>query len=547
MSTRIYVSTLEASYFETQLLGYDNNPPTEGDHTVGDIVLSSVQQNDVLGWVCVKAGNPGEWKDICDIVNVKNSINQNKNDISKLAGRVTKTEADIREINNDILDLNKNIKDNNSDLEDRINENANNISNLRIDVNDNKGNIQNNLNSINDLRTQIEDAKRTLNNVGNQANTNADDIANIERELLEIDNRLDNTDSNNTNLLNTIQNELNTLKNNVGKEGTTSTPATGIHKELNDLQKEFDELKDLVIDGDGDINSVIQNLQKADENINKEINDIKELITGNEADNDEIIEVLQKEIDDNKDDITELQKGVEGNKTEIDDLKQGLIDSLKEKNIDVKDNINWKELFGLLLQGLVKPEDPDEPENPEEPEDPDEPEIPENKECTSIRFTESSLKIHIDQVTDLKEILVIQPDGCTDPVEWVADNTIIEINNGVIKGLAEGSTKVQARCGGLSANINITVVPKIPENDEPLDILIDEITIQVEERYDATKLYTLQEGYNVQYKYTSIIAIEDDHTIVGKEVGTTELEIVCGGIINTVTVNVIEKPRSNTI
>ena len=82
------------------------------------------------------------------------------------------------------------------------------------------------------------------------------------------------------------------------------------------------------------------------------------------------------------------------------------------------------------------------------------------KECTSIRFTESSLKIHVDQVTDLKEILVIEPAGCTDPVEWVADNTILEINNGVIKGLATGSVKVQARCGGLAANIAITVVPK---------------------------------------------------------------------------------------
>ena len=316
------------------------------------------------------------------------------------------------------------------------------------------------------------------------------------------------------------------------------------------------------------------------------------------------------------------------------------------------------------------------------------------KECTSIRFTESSLKIHVDQVTDLKEILVIEPAGCTDPVEWVADNTILEIDNGVIKGLAEGSVKVQARCGGLSANINITVVskisedsgegiilykagvqhndtefrnlcianpstsltsvgiyhvlqnstyvwfsydgyidyskydrieitaytensqqqptiglgittvsgqygyqnssdwegtphcnvtlmynvtetkytlpinytgpgylllwmhrnnsgvggvyiteiraiPKKTENDDPIEIINDEITIQVGERYDATRLYTLQEGYNVQYKYASIIAIDDDHTIVGKEVGTTELEIVCGRIVKTVTIHVV--------
>ena len=86
---------------------------------------------------------------------------------------------------------------------------------------------------------------------------------------------------------------------------------------------------------------------------------------------------------------------------------------------------------------------------------------------------------------------------------------------------------------------DIVVYPKGSENDDPIEIVDDEITIQVGERYDATRLYRLQEGYNVQYKYSSIIAIEDDHNIVGKEVGTTELEIVCGGLIKTVTVNVI--------
>jgi len=87
---------------------------------------------------------------------------------------------------------------------------------------------------------------------------------------------------------------------------------------------------------------------------------------------------------------------------------------------------------------------------------------------------------------------------------------------------------------------DIVIYPKGSENDDPIEIVIDEITIKVNETYDATKLYNLQEGYNVQYKYSAIIAIEGEHTIVGKEVGTTELEIICNGIIKTVTVNVVE-------
>ena len=392
--------------------------------------------------------------------------------------------------------------------------------------------------------------------------------------------------------------------------------------------------------------------------------------------NDEII---------TKEALNNIENGIAENNNELNELKEGLVESLIALGHEVDMDSDWKYLFEVLLTGSGSGSVPEVP-NPDVPED--------DKGCTSIRFTESSLNIHIDQVTDLKEILVIEPDGCTDPVEWVADNTILEINNGVIRGIAEGSVKVQARCGGLSANINITVVPKISEDlgegillykagtqyndtefrnlcltnaansltsnaicydlnvskphvwfsydgfvnfddydrveitaytenstqqpaiglgitsksgqcgyegssnwdgtphtdltlmynvtetkyslpinytgsgylllwmnhansalgkvyiteirvipkktDDPIEIVDDEITIQVGERYDATKLYTLQEGYNVQYRYSSIIAIEGDHTIVGKEVGTTELGIICGEIIKTVTVNVVE-------
>ena len=256
-----------------------------------------------------------------------------------------------------------------------------------------------------------------------------------------------------------------------------------------------------------------------DEIITKEaLNNIENGIADLDAKMNDV--VTKKELQTIENDIAE-------NNNELNDLKEGLVASLVAQGHKVDKNSDWKDLFDILLSGSGSV--PDVP-TPDVPED--------DKGCTSIRFTESSLKIHIEQVTDLKEILIIEPEGCVDPVEWVADNTILEINNGVIKGLAIGSTKVQARCGGLSANINITVEPKMSE-DEPIEIIDDEITIQVGERYDATKLYTLQKGYNVQYKYSSIIAIEGDHTIVGKEVGTTELEIVCGEIIKTVTIHVV--------
>ena len=130
-------------------------------------------------------------------------------------------------------------------------------------------------------------------------------------------------------------------------------------------------------------------------------------------------------------------------------------------------------------------------------------------------------------------------------------DSINEIEN-IKKGLASALVSK-----GINADIGMTweelfelLVNNLGSSSggvDPIEIIINEITIKVGETYDATKLYNLQEGYTVQYTYTSIIAIEDDHTIVGKEVGTTNLEIICGEIIKNVTVNVVEDDESEEI
>ena len=64
MATRIYVSNIEAGYFNTNSLLCATDIPKEGQHEVGDIIISNIQQNEIIGWVCVKKGEPGEWKSI---------------------------------------------------------------------------------------------------------------------------------------------------------------------------------------------------------------------------------------------------------------------------------------------------------------------------------------------------------------------------------------------------------------------------------------------------------------------------------------------------
>ena len=99
MSSRIYVSTIEASYFETHILGCSASPPVEGNYTVGDIVISAIQQDDIFGWVCVEAGSPGVWKIICDVTLIKNNIQENTTDIHKLLEFMNDAKNEISNIN----------------------------------------------------------------------------------------------------------------------------------------------------------------------------------------------------------------------------------------------------------------------------------------------------------------------------------------------------------------------------------------------------------------------------------------------------------------
>jgi len=48
MADRLYVSTDEASYFITRTLGCAENPPISGEHNIGDIIISTLQQDDIF-------------------------------------------------------------------------------------------------------------------------------------------------------------------------------------------------------------------------------------------------------------------------------------------------------------------------------------------------------------------------------------------------------------------------------------------------------------------------------------------------------------------
>lgn len=59
-------------YFELNCIGINNAIPTTGTYNVGDIIISSTQENSIYGWICVVAGSPGTWIELIQMDHTHN-------------------------------------------------------------------------------------------------------------------------------------------------------------------------------------------------------------------------------------------------------------------------------------------------------------------------------------------------------------------------------------------------------------------------------------------------------------------------------------------
>jgi uncharacterized coiled-coil DUF342 family protein len=215
MADRLYVSTDEASYFITRTLGCAENPPISGDYNIGDIIISTLQQDDIFGWVCVKNGNPGEWKIICDVVNIKNNLNINAEDIKKHGNRITKNESDIKIINDAITKIDASIEGDNDEIKELINQNTSNIAKN----NNNISNINSQLNSINGSITELN----------TKTDNNTEEITELYQEIDDLIDLIDGidgkTDASDSNIID-INSQINDMKEDI----------ENLTKELEDVQ-----------------------------------------------------------------------------------------------------------------------------------------------------------------------------------------------------------------------------------------------------------------------------------------------------------------------
>ena len=297
MSKRVYISSHESDFFIKNTIDCAPRIPDEGDHKVGDLIISSTQRDDIIGWVCVKDGNPGEWEVICDIVEVKNGIEMNRLSIENIKEMIKSEQIRVTGIEQNI-----------DNLEKRVGNNENSI----VGINDQVKIAKQTLLTLNNQITRTNNNLSALSAVvESNASSGTEVTDNLQSELANLK-ELVGVNANESNEADTnILGEINNLKELVGANADSAgEAATGLQKEINDL-KEFIGLGDEGSEGEGGNNLLV------------EINNLKEIV-GNNADSaGEAATGLHKEINDLKDFVgLGDQEGDNGGNNLLDQMDQ---------------------------------------------------------------------------------------------------------------------------------------------------------------------------------------------------------------------------------
>lgn len=300
MSTRLYVSTNEASFFNTNMMGCSSSPPSEGSYIIGDFFISTVQQKGVFGWVCVESGKPGVWKDICNIGDINISIAENKARIEDLKTRVERAEDIVKN-----LELSSEV--NLVELEKNVNEMIRDISDHDEDITELKSKDTRLDNDITDLR-------KTMNEHNNRISTNETNIGIHDTKITNLETEKGNLNAHVTRLdtkCEAIRSDIITLTN------TVSANKSDLEKTMSNIDIKNRDLEANIQTNIAGISDNKQAIQAINENLG---------LTGGSGQLSSIngrVNVLENFVKN----VEELPKKVENNTNNIRDI-QGSITSL---------------------------------------------------------------------------------------------------------------------------------------------------------------------------------------------------------------------------
>jgi chromosome segregation ATPase len=169
MAKRVYVSSHESDFFINNTIDCAPMIPEEGNHKVGDLIISSIQRDEIIGWVCVKDGNPGDWESIRNAGEwLDTELNKIKSDILEIKIFIKNAQSQLVLIVEQIQDNTKNIANNKASI--------NNLNNVIEQQGVLIGEIEDDIEGIN---SQINVAKQALNVLTTQVTNNSKAINTI--------------------------------------------------------------------------------------------------------------------------------------------------------------------------------------------------------------------------------------------------------------------------------------------------------------------------------------------------------------------------------
>ena len=341
MATRIYVSNIEAGYFDTNSLLCATDIPKEGQHEVGDIVISNIQQNEIIGWVCVKKGEPGEWKSIrnagdwlqVELAEINENIseirifnNKTNENLTLLGQKIDKNHLnnDMKVVKNDILEQGNvigEIEGNISNINSQINVAKQALTALTAQVTNNTKNLTNVIEKANKAEQAIENINTQVGENGVASKDSLDQaIVQIEKikEILGSDAEAELLDQ-------SVYKEIDLLKELIGTNSENFEESQGgILQEINELREligvksgEDEEARESLLDEIEAIKNLIGQAEgETQGGILEEIADIKNAI-GQDANGENPATGLQKEIDDLENEIDDIIESIEVVKDEL--------------------------------------------------------------------------------------------------------------------------------------------------------------------------------------------------------------------------------------
>ena len=278
MATRKYVSDIEASYFKEHQLHCFNAPPETGVYAVGDVVISNSQLDDIFGWVCVEAGEPGVWEVIVDLSLIKAAIKALQEKDLLHDSLIETLRQRVESIYDQLTNEDREHREELDGLSGRIQNNVTNITNLTKL-----------LNALGDNTSALENELRDLiTNLTNKVNTNINNISSNTSGLEELKGKVQVNINNinvNKNDLTTLKNKVNTNTNNI--TSLTDTVNTNVDNILintksiaanvEDIEELREIINDLDIPEEVDLTDITKQISTNKNNISINMTDIADL------------------------------------------------------------------------------------------------------------------------------------------------------------------------------------------------------------------------------------------------------------------------------